>query len=157
MRSKGIDSQLATLFGLGFIGSAPGTNGTAVAFLLHLLLGNISPWLLLFTIILGIWASNSYAKKNAQLDPGEIIIDEVAGYWVSVLFLPISFAFVAFLLFRLVDIVKPFPVNTMEKLPGGIGIMADDLCAGIVVNLLLRSIQWLFFFGGFELIRQWIL
>lgn len=156
VRDKNIDTQIATVFGLGFIGSAPGTNGTAVAFFLHLILGAISPWLVLVTVLMGIWASHSYSKKNGKSDPGEVIIDEVAGYWVSVLFLPVSFAFVAFLLFRLVDIIKPFPVNRMEKLPGGIGIMADDLCAGVVVNILLRTLQWLFFLGGFEFLKLWI-
>jgi phosphatidylglycerophosphatase A len=52
-------------------------------------------------------------------------------------------------MFRVVDIIKPFPVRNMEKLPGGFGIMADDVCGGIMVNALLRALEWLFFNGGF--------
>lgn len=144
---------IATVGGAGLIGKAPGTVGTAVAFVCLLVMRGIPPLLLLAVIVLGTIASDRYAKVTGKEDPGEVVIDEVAGFWVSVFALPATYAFIAFFLFRVVDILKPFPVNKMEKLPGGVGIMADDLCGGIIVNLLMRGLHWFFFAGGFEQIR----
>jgi phosphatidylglycerophosphatase A len=87
-------------------------------------------------------------------DPGEVVIDEVAGYWTSMLGLDSSNAIAAFFLFRVVDIVKPFPVDSMEKLPGGIGIMADDVCGGLIVNLILRLVSWMLFEDGFGAVSR---
>ena len=73
-------------------------------------------------------------------DPGIVVIDEVVGQWVSLLFLPFTpaTALVGFLLFRVMDVVKPWPARDFEAWPGGLGIMADDVMAGIYANLLLR-------------------
>lgn len=145
---------VATLGGVGLVSKAPGTVGTAVAFAYLLVMRGVPPLLLLAVIILGTFASDKYAKATQKEDPGEVVIDEVAGYWLSVFALPATYAFIAFFLFRVVDILKPFPVNKMEKLPGGIGIMADDLCGGVIVNLLMRGLHWFFFSGGLEQIRS---
>ncbi len=146
---------VATLFGLGRYSKMPGTLGTLAAMLILMVMGRVDPFLLLATIVLGTVAADRYAKATEKDDPGEVIIDEVAGYWVSVYALDASFGIVAFFLFRIVDILKPFPIRTMERLPGGIGIMADDLCGGVVVNILLRALHWLFFAGGIAALQNY--
>jgi phosphatidylglycerophosphatase A len=74
-------------------------------------------------------------------DPGLVVVDEVAGQWVSLLFLPFTLgtAVAAFFLFRLMDVLKPWPARDLEHLPGGVGIVADDIMAGVYANLLLRA------------------
>mgnify|MGYP003701677287 CR=1 FL=1 len=143
---------LATRFGLGRFSKMPGTLGTLAAFLILLLMGGVNIYLLAAVIIIGTIAADRYAKAEKLDDPSEVIIDEVAGYWTAMLGLDPSYAIIAFFLFRIIDILKPFPVRNMEKLPGGIGIMADDICGGALVNLLMRLIFWLFFAGGFNVI-----
>jgi phosphatidylglycerophosphatase A len=139
----------ATVFGVGMFPHMPGTAGTAVGMVIFLLTGEAVMFLILPVAVIGAIASDRYAREIGAEDPGEIVIDEVAGYFASVWGLGPDFALVAFFMFRLVDIIKPFPVRNMEKLPGGVGIMADDICGGVMVNALLRILQWLFFSGGF--------
>jgi phosphatidylglycerophosphatase A len=136
---------IATLCGLGNIGKMPGTVGSAAALLILVLFGGINIVVLLVTILIGTFAADKYAREAAVNDPREVVIDEVAGYWTSMAGLDISSAVTAFFLFRVVDIVKPFPVGNLERLPGGIGIMADDVCGGIIVNIVLRFITWSLF------------
>jgi phosphatidylglycerophosphatase A len=80
------------------------------------------------------------ASRLGLKDPGIVVVDEVVGQWVSLLLLPLTPVTVAlgFLLFRLLDVVKPWPARDFERLPGGWGIMADDVMAGIYANLLVR-------------------
>ena len=89
---------IATVGGAGLIGKAPGTVGTAVAFICLLVMRGIPPLLLLGVIVLGTIASDRYAKATGKEDPGEVVIDEVAGFWVSVFALPATYAFIAFFL-----------------------------------------------------------
>ena len=147
---------ISTFFGIGNFSNMPGTLGTFAAFAILILMREINVWLLLATIAVGTIAADRYARATGVSDPGEVVIDEVAGYWVAMLWLDPSFAIVAFFLFRVVDILKPFPVSYMERLPGGIGIMADDICGGAIVNLLMRLLHWLFFAGGFTVIYQYL-
>ncbi|MDL2263544.1 phosphatidylglycerophosphatase A [Synergistaceae bacterium OttesenSCG-928-I11] len=147
---------ISTLFGLGNYSKMPGTLGTLAATIVLLVMGRVDPILLLATIAIGTVVADRYAKVTAKEDPGEVIIDEVAGYWVSMYGLDASYGIVAFFLFRIVDILKPFPVRTMERLPGGIGIMADDICGGVVVNILLRFLYWFFFAGGFTVLQNYL-
>jgi phosphatidylglycerophosphatase A len=100
--------------------------------------------MILAVIVLGTWGADRYAKMKNVLDPGEVVIDEVAGMWLSLWGLPNAYIPGAFLLFRIVDILKPFPVCTMEKLPGGWGIMADDIVGGAMANLILQGFYWIF-------------
>lgn len=139
---------IATVGTVGLYTQMPGTLGTAVACVLLIASGGVSPWLLAVLILAGTIASDRYAKAAGKEDPGEVVVDEVAGYWISMLWLDMSYAIIAFFLFRVVDILKPFPVRNMEKLPGGVGIMADDICGGALVNILLRLLRWLFLAGG---------
>ena len=138
---------VATLCGAGYLTRVPGTVGSAIACVLYLLLP-IRWWAILAVVLLGTWAADIYAKKKGITDPGEVVIDEVAGMWLSLYALPLTFALPAFLLFRIVDILKPIPVCTAEKLPGGIGIMADDVIGGIMTNLILQGICWIFLDQG---------
>ncbi|MDR3320810.1 MAG: phosphatidylglycerophosphatase A [Synergistaceae bacterium] len=141
---------VSTLFWLGRLGKMPGTLGSAAALLILLALRGVHPLALLAVIAVGGVASDLYARERGQTDPQDVIIDEVAGYWVSMVFIEATLlnALVAFCLFRVIDIVKPFPVDALEKLPGGVGIMADDICGGIIVNLFVRAISWFLFAGG---------
>jgi len=137
---------LATGFGSGYSPIAPGTAGSAVGLLLFVPLSLLPPLVQLAVTIavfvVGVLASTHVARLLARKDPGVVVIDEVVGVWVSLLFLPFTaaVALLAFLLFRLLDMVKPFPARQFEALPDGLGIMADDVMAAVYVNLLLRVI-----------------
>jgi phosphatidylglycerophosphatase A len=139
---------IATALGAGYAPFAPGTVGSAVGLALWLLLPNIL-WMQVAAIVAasvaGAWAGNVAEAHFGKKDPGHVVIDEVAGMMVTVLLVPIPgvvWPIVAFLLFRASDIVKPYPANRLEGLPGGIGIMADDLLAGVYANLALRLCIW---------------
>jgi phosphatidylglycerophosphatase A len=90
---------------------------------------------------LGIWAAGRVAAELGQPDPAQIVIDEMAGMWIAALALPPSLyeVTVVFFLFRLMDVVKPAPIPRLERLGGGLGIVADDVAAG----LLARAMWWL--------------
>ena len=135
---------VATAFGAGYSPLVPGTAGSAVGVLSFLALRALSPVLQVLVTLLvfgiGVGAAAHTAARVGQKDPGIVVIDEVVGQWASLLFLPLTpaTAFLGFVLFRIMDIVKPWPARDLEALPGGVGIMADDLMAGIYANLLLR-------------------
>ena len=138
---------LATLGGLGYLTKAPGTLGSLAACVFYLLLP--LPWPVIVAVaLLGVWAADANVKETGVDDPGSTIIDEVVGMWLSLYALPLSFAIPAFFLFRVLDIVKPFPICAAEKLPGGLGIMADDVVGGVMCNLILQSINWIFWGEG---------
>ena len=139
----------STLCGLGFFSSMPGTVGSIAAFLVYPVIP--VPILAIIGIIaLGVWTSHRYAAQEGKKDPKEVIIDEVAGTWIAMFGLPSGFSLPALFLFRILDILKPFPVNASEKLPGGWGIMADDIVAGLLANIILTVIRWLYFGGGWN-------
>jgi phosphatidylglycerophosphatase A len=91
---------------------------------------------------LGLWSGTVAERHFGRVDPGEVVIDEVMGMLITLFLNPVGWAGAAgaFLLFRVADIVKPFPANRLEGLPGGIGVMADDGMAAIYANLALRLI-----------------
>ena len=136
---------VATGLGSGYAPFAPGTAGSAVGLLLFWPLAGLPPAQLLeataVLVVLGILAGDHVARAVGKKDPGLVVVDEVAGQWVSLLFLPFTLgtALAAFFLFRLMDVIKPWPARDLERLPGGVGIMADDLMAGVYANLLLRA------------------
>ena len=139
---------IATALGAGYAPLAPGTFGSAVGLLLWLALPDIH-WAqvlaIVVTSVVGTWSGSVAEEHFNRRDPGQVVVDEVAGMMVTLAFNPLpSFAWAAaaFVLFRAADIVKPFPVNRLERLPGGIGIMADDLAAGVYANLALRLSMW---------------
>lgn len=121
---------------------APGTVGSLVALVALWLIPFNRPSLLLLlgiVVVVGTWAASRAERLLERRDPGIIVVDEVAGMIVSVLFLPRTplVLIAAFLLFRLFDIWKPYPVRASQDLPGGLGVMVDDLLAGLYTLLLL--------------------
>lgn len=135
---------IATCGGLGYAAKAPGTVGSALAFIIILAIGHVPLWAVLAVCALGVVASDKYAAAVGRDDPQEIVIDEVAGMFVASYGLDPTLGFVTFFLFRIIDILKPFPVNAAERLKGGWGIMADDIVGGVIVNLLLRALILIF-------------
>ena len=136
--------QIATLWFVGYLPVAPGTWGSAAG-LIFVALTHLSSAaltvLILAVIILGIIAAGAAEKVIGEADSGHIVIDEFAGYLASVVFVPHTYGYLiaAFLLFRFFDILKPFPIGRAEsKLSGGLGVMADDILAGIGTNLVLQ-------------------
>jgi len=137
---------LATWFGSGRSPFAPGTAGTLGAVPLVLLLWWTGSWPLHLAVLLavtgsGLWAAGDPVARFGRPDPGPIVIDEVAGFLVATLLVPPGAATLAasFFLFRALDVVKPWPANALERLPGAAGIIADDLAAGLYANLLLQA------------------
>ncbi|AEH44790.1 phosphatidylglycerophosphatase A [Thermodesulfatator indicus DSM 15286] len=145
---KRVAHLIATGFGLGYLPKAPGSWGSlgAVA-----LMGIIGPFthpafqslIAIILFLAGIWASNEYIQSLDNKDPSEVVIDEIAGQWIALVFFAptITNLLLGFFLFRLFDIWKPLPVRLGEKLPGGLGIMMDDILAGIAAHLCLKLIN----------------
>jgi phosphatidylglycerophosphatase A len=137
-------TAVATGLGSGYSPFAPGTAGSAVGLALFWPMRGLSAVAQLAAIALvsalGVAAAGWMARRAGQEDPGLVVIDEVAGMWVTLALLPVTplLAGLGFLAFRVMDIFKPWPARDLEGLPGGWGIMADDLMAGIYANLLLR-------------------
>jgi phosphatidylglycerophosphatase A len=138
---------LATGCYVGRIPIAPGTFGSLAGLLICVVLSDICLIKAIFVTIAvtgcSIWIANEAEKLLKQEDPGCIVIDEIAGMMVTLLGLPLDLfnATAGFALFRMMDILKPFPIRLLEKrLPGGAGIVADDIAAGVFANILLRLI-----------------
>jgi len=144
---------VATFFGVGYLPVAPGTWASLLAALLIFFtpLSRLPfAFLALITVMvyaIGIPAAAMIEKHFQKKDPRQCVIDEVAGQLVSVWLLPrqAGFYVAAFLLFRIFDILKPFPINKSEALPHGIGIMTDDVLAGFFTMALLQATRFLFF------------
>lgn len=139
---------IATLGGLGRVPFAPGTVASLAALPFAWLLayygGNLA--LLAATLasaVIGTWACDAYARSTNSVDPSECVADELAGQWLTFAFAPLSLAGIvlAFLLFRLFDVLKPWPIPLAEQLEGGLGIMADDIVAAVMAGLLLVAIR----------------
>jgi phosphatidylglycerophosphatase A len=135
---------VATFFGAGLGKPGPGTWGSVAAVLLWAAYAwavHPSPYALLaalligiaLTLILGVPAATIVARESGRKDPQFVVIDEVAGQWIALLFSPFDWrhAVIALVLFRLFDISKPFPVRQLESLPEGWGIVFDDVAAGL--------------------------
>lgn len=137
----------ATWFGCGYSPVAPGTAGSLSAIGLAWLLVGFAgwpPWSFLVPVLLlavpAIWSAGITAQELQTKDPQLVVVDEVLGQWIAIAgarTLNLKSWIAAFVLFRLFDIWKPFPVHQLEALPGGIGIVADDLMAGIYAALVL--------------------
>jgi phosphatidylglycerophosphatase A len=136
---------IATFFGVGFVPIAPGTAASAIVVLvyrtwLHALSLPRYLAVLAVVIIVGTWASDRAARAFGSRDPRMIVADEVAGQMAALALCPVAWIplLVGFASFRLFDILKPFPIRRIERWPGGWGIMADDLAAGLAGFLVLR-------------------
>ena len=139
---------LATWFGAGLLPKAPGTWGSLAAlpfaWVIHAAYG--AAGLAIATVVVfgvGLWASSLYVRRTGIRDPGAVVIDEVAGQWLTLLPVgtdPILYA-AGFVIFRVADIWKPWPVSWADKsLPGGFGVMADDILAGAYAGAALYAL-----------------
>lgn len=142
---------LAFGFGSGLSPKAPGTAGTVVAMLIYLALPAMSPLLyallILLSFVLGIWLCGKTATDLGVHDHGGIVWDEFVGYWITMFMAPsgLFWAVLGFVLFRILDIFKPWPIKWADKqLKGGLGIMLDDVLAGIMAALCIQAIAILF-------------
>jgi phosphatidylglycerophosphatase A len=143
---------LATGFGIGWFPKAPGTVASLVALPFGCWLAFVGDWqgvlgAAIVASFLGVWVCGAYAGAIGVSDPGECVLDEIAGQWFAMVPLPfmghagnLSGLALAFALFRFFDIVKPWPISRLERLPGGLGIMADDILAGLVSEALLAFV-----------------
>jgi phosphatidylglycerophosphatase A len=141
---------LISTFGyVGYAPVAPGTFGSAAGLAVFFavrttgsLAVEIAAILVLFAV--GIWAGTIAEHHFGGVDPGPIVIDEVVGMLITLCLLPVNGAgaFTGFVVFRLLDVIKPFPSARFEKLPGGLGVMADDGMAAIYGNLAMRIAMW---------------
>ncbi|TDI98052.1 MAG: phosphatidylglycerophosphatase A [Deltaproteobacteria bacterium] len=135
-----------TFFFLGNSPLAPGTAGTLGAILLFFFLTFVSfPIYIVFLLILtalSIFMASLAVKIYNSKDPGQIVIDEVCGYLFTMVLIPFSWGYVitGFLLFRILDILKPYPIRNIEKLRDGYGIVLDDVLAGVYANILMQII-----------------
>lgn len=141
---------IATGFGTGYAPVAPGTAGALLATVITYFIAISTNWsnlnislaiLSIIFTVLGIWSANALQSEWGH-DPGRIVVDEMVGIWISMLFIPFSLLnlLLAFGLFRLFDIWKPWIVKKAEDLDGGLGVMADDIVAGVFANITLQLI-----------------
>jgi phosphatidylglycerophosphatase A len=134
---------IATTLGVGYAPIAPGTFGSAAGLVLWAVLPpapavQLAAILIVFAI--GSWSGTIAERHFGRTDPGQVVIDEVLGMLVTLFLNPVGWggAVAGFFLFRLADIVKPWPANRFERLPGGLGVMADDAMAAVYANIALR-------------------
>ncbi len=151
MRTK-VSSAISTWFGCGYSPAAPGTVGAAAAIGVAILIEHFAGWnplwfgaLALVVSLPAMWAAGETARQSNVEDPQFVVVDEVVGQWLALAgarALNWRSWLAAFLLFRLFDIWKPVPVRQFEALPGGVGIVADDLMAGLYAALVLFLAGW---------------
>ncbi len=138
---------IATCGYLGYVPVAPGTFGSAAGLAVFFLLRHIgSTGVEVATIAalfgVGIWSSTVAEHHFGRIDPAPVVLDEVVGMLITLAFLPVSIggALVGFLVFRILDVIKPWPSARFESLPGGLGVMADDGMAAVYGNLVMRGL-----------------
>lgn len=141
---------LAFGFGSGLAPKAPGTCGTIAAIPFYLLLSHLSlpvySIILLFASVAGVWLCGKTAKDLGVHDHPGIVWDEFCGYWFTMLAAPVGWLWVllGFILFRLFDIWKPWPISFVDRrVPGGVGIMVDDLIAGLYSLIIIQGISFI--------------
>lgn len=145
---------IASGFGSGFSPIAPGTAGALLATVIWMVLSCFFPFCVLWTIILvfvflftglGIWSANALEPYWGE-DPSKVVVDEMVGVWIALLGVPegnnIWYILAAFVLFRFFDILKPLGIRKMENLKGGVGVMMDDILAGVYSLLIIVGIRW---------------
>lgn len=142
---------LATAAYTGYFPVAPGTVGSAVGLAVYAVvwwtgspLVEVAAIVLLFAA--GVWAGTVAERYFGGIDPGPIVLDEVVGMLITLAFIPVGWpaALAGFFLFRFFDVIKPFPAGRLEKLHGGLGVMADDAMAAVYANVSLRLLMAFF-------------
>jgi len=143
MRRLGV--FVATCGYIGYAPVAPGTFGSAAGLALFAVLrtsGSVGVELAAIVVLLvaGVWSGGVAEEHFGRVDPGPIVLDEVAGMLITLALVPVTIygAIAGFFVFRLFDVIKPWPAGRLEGLPGGLGVMADDAMAAVYANLLLR-------------------
>lgn len=141
--SRAIYEHIATLGPVGYMPIAPGTFGTLAALVILLLLKPSAPAVAVLLVLLsaiGVVASDEAERMSGEKDPPHIVIDEAAGYLFAMAFLPQTPVYFAasFALFRAFDILKPPPIRRLQRLAGGVGVMADDVVSGVFTNVILQ-------------------
>ena len=141
---------LATVAYCGYFPIAPGTIGSAAGLIVYLLVWWTQSSALEVALIVAVFSAGAWAGTVAEryfggIDPGPVVIDEVLGMLITLAFIRVGWpgALAGFVLFRIFDVIKPFPANRLERLHGGVGVMADDAMAAIYANLSLRLLIWL--------------
>ena len=141
---------IATFGYCGYFPFAPGTVGSAAGLVVYLLVwwtGSpvVEVGLIAVLFAAGVWAGTTAERYFGGIDPGPIVVDEVVGMLITLAFIPVgpSGAIAGFVLFRIFDVIKPFPAGRLESLHGGLGVMADDAMAAVYANLSLRMLLWL--------------
>ena len=147
MRRLGV--FVATCGYIGYAPVAPGTFGSAAGLAVYALVrATASPTVEIAAIVglfaIGVWSASEAERHFERVDPGPVVLDEVVGMLITLAFIPVglSGALVGFFLFRIFDIIKPFPAGRLERLHGGLGVMADDAMAAVYANISLRAVLW---------------
>jgi phosphatidylglycerophosphatase A len=147
MRRLGV--FVATCGYIGYIPFAPGTFGSAAGLVLFVLVRRTESIAVEVAVIavlfaIGVWSGNEAERHFGKVDPGPVVLDEVVGMLITLALLPVNLvgAIVGFLLFRILDVVKPWPSGRFEALPGGLGVMADDGMAAVYGNLVMRALMF---------------
>jgi phosphatidylglycerophosphatase A len=143
---------LATGLGVGYVRFAPGTFGSLLGLVVWAVMpSSLSTQALVIAVVFvgGAWSASVAERRLRSTDPGPVVIDEVLGMLMTLFMNPVGWfgALIGFFLFRFFDVVKPYPANRLEKLHGGVGVMADDAMAAIYANLALKA--GLFLTSGF--------
>lgn len=140
---------LALGFGSGAAPKAPGTCGTLAAVLIYWPLSHLTPehylLMILITSVMGIYICGKTAKDLGVHDHGSIVWDEFVGFWITMIAAPVGWIWilVGFVLFRIFDIIKPWPISWIDKkVTGGFGIMLDDVVAGVMAAAVLQGLAW---------------
>jgi phosphatidylglycerophosphatase A len=141
---------VATVGYCGYFPVAPGTVGSAAGLVVYGLVwwtGSLAVeiGLILVLFAAGVWAGTTAERFFGGIDPGPIVIDEVVGMLITLAFIPVGWsgALAGFGLFRIFDVIKPYPAGQFERLHGGLGVMADDAMAAVYANVSLRLVMWL--------------
>jgi phosphatidylglycerophosphatase A len=146
---------LATVLGVGYIPFAPGTFGSAAGLIVWAVLPHtplVQALAIVVVFAIGSWSGTLAERHFGRTDPGQVVIDEVLGMLITLFMNPVGWtgAIGGFLLFRIADIIKPYPANRLERIHGGVGVMADDGMAAVYANLALRLCIWLAASVGFR-------
>lgn len=144
-----INNIIATGFGLGYSPIIPGTVGSLLGFAPYFFLVKLNIWtnivILIFLFLLGVVVSTHAEKLFSKKDSRQIVIDEIVGCIIFLLLVPHTkwCIIIGFVIYRVLDIIKPPPAYTLQRLPGGWGIMMDDLIVGIYTGIIINIIAWI--------------
>lgn len=141
---------IATAAYCGYAPIAPGTAGSAAGLVVYLLVWWTQSWivevaLIVFLFAIGVWSGTIAERYFGGIDPGPVVMDEVVGMLITLAFIPVGWtgALAGFVLFRIFDVIKPYPAGRFERLHGGLGVMADDAMAAVYANVALRILVFL--------------